>query len=186
MRIRTLLAVAALLVCACSSFSDADAVEVVRRYNARLIEAYRAGDVRLVDPLVGEVEGKRLTGLIGVNLDEGITLDAELLELQPTGVERRDAAVVVSTRERWYYRNRKIGTREQVGPDSTDSYVMRYWLGRVEGRWVVERTEFAEPPQVGRGAALQAAGLPPAHGGGSAPTAAPPGPTAPHAAEDRK
>ena len=38
----------------------------MRRYNEKLIEAYRLGDERIVDGLVGDEEGKKLLGLIGV------------------------------------------------------------------------------------------------------------------------
>jgi hypothetical protein len=87
---------------------------------------------------------------VGVRLDQGITMDARLIELQMRGVERKGDDVVVTTEERWHYLDRKIGSGEQVGQDSKDHYVMRYFLRKIDGRWVVERTEFAEKPEVGR------------------------------------
>jgi len=87
---------------------------------------------------------------VGVKLDQGLTLDARLVELQPRGVERRGDEVVVTTDERWHYLDRRIGTGEQVGQDSRDHYVMRYFLRKSGKAWVVDRTEFAEKPEVGR------------------------------------
>ncbi len=135
---------------ACGGMSDADAIRLVRSYNAHVIDAFRAGDVRLIDPVVGLEEGKKLTGLIGVKLDAGVTLEAEMLELLVLGVERAKGEVIVRTEERWYYRERRIGSGEQVGQDSRDHYFMRYHLRRLEGRWVVDRIAFDRPPEVGR------------------------------------
>jgi hypothetical protein len=141
---------------ACGWMSNAEAVKLVRSYNAHVIDAYRAGDVRLVDSVVGPEEGKKLTGLIGVKLDMGVTMDAKVLEFRVLGVERRKDEVVVRTEERWYYRDVKIGTGEQVGQDSADHYVMRYHLRKPEGRWVVDAIVFDQPPEVGRTVAPEA------------------------------
>lgn len=138
----------------CGGLSDADAVELVQRYNERVIAAFRAGDARLIDPVTGPTDGKRLTGLIGVKLDQGITLDAEMTAFAPLRVERPKDEVLVFTEERWYYRDRRIGSGEQVGQDSTDHYFMRYHLRKLSGRWVVDHIAFEREPEVGRKEAL--------------------------------
>lgn len=134
----------------CHRLSDEAAIEVVRSYDRALIEAYRTADPRRIEGVAGEAERRRLTSLIGVKGDMGITLDAQLLDLAPVEVHRDGDDVFVVTRERWYYADRRIGTGEQVGPDSTDRYVMRYRLRRAKGPWVVEGVAWQEPPQVGR------------------------------------
>ncbi len=140
----------ALGLSACGGISDAEAVRRVEEYNRVVTEAYRSGDVRGLEAVAGPGEAKKVAALVGVNLDMGITLDAQLLDFQATGVERRGDAVVVSTAERWYYADRRIGTGEQVGQDSTDRYRMRYHLRREQGRWLVSEIEHAAQPVVGR------------------------------------
>ncbi len=135
---------------ACSGLSDRKAEALVRRYNDRLVEAYRTADVEVLEGLVGDQEGKKLTGLIGVKRDMGITLDAELLTFEVLAVERKRESVDVLTDERWFYRDRRIGTGETVGQESADRYSLRYVLRKVKGTWVVEAVRFEGPPQVGR------------------------------------
>lgn len=157
----------------CAGLSDEQAVAVVREYNQRLIEAYRASDVQVLRSVVGAGELKKVGGLIGVKADADLSLDSRLLFFEPREVSRREGEVVVVTEERWYYRDRRIGTGEQVGPDSTDDYSMRYVLQRIDGRWLVSRVEWAAPPRVGRAAHEQRVdvrvmhGLPPAADAGS-------------------
>lgn len=145
-------ALAALLLglAACRGLSDEKAVGLVQAYNRRIVEAYRTSDHQIAALVASPREIKKLAGLIGVKYDRGMALDAELLELKVLGIERREGAVVVRTDERWHYLDRRIGTGSQVGRDSNDHYVMRYFLRPVEGRWVVDAVEWAEPPQVGR------------------------------------
>jgi hypothetical protein len=139
----------------------------VRTYLEKMIEAYRVSDQEIVDPYVGEAHGLRLLGLIGVKRDAGITLDAEVTELVFEAAERQGDDLLVTTRERWSYRDRKIGTGAQVGEASVDAYHLRYRFRREGGRLKLMETEFLEPPQVGRAApkleleARQAHGLPP-------------------------
>jgi hypothetical protein len=149
---RTLLALAALVasVPGCRPLSKAEAVKVVRTYNGAVIEALRSGDARLIDPVTGPEEGRKLTGLIGVKLDQGITMDATLLDFRVLDVAYGRNEAIVSTEERWQYRELRIGTGEQVGPESRDHYFMRYHVRRPEKRWVVDRIEYASPPEVGR------------------------------------
>ncbi|MGC4116856.1 MAG: hypothetical protein QM765_20300 [Myxococcales bacterium] len=151
--------------------SDGDAQRLVRSYNDKLIEAYRTGDEKVVDPLVGDEEGKKLLGLIGVKLDMGLTLDASLVELKWRGVERpTEGEAHVLTEERWHYRDRRIGSGETVGQESDDHYAMRYVLKKVSSRWVVSAVSFEQPPSVGRPTAPNTAapavfhGMPPATG----------------------
>jgi hypothetical protein len=143
-------ALAAALAGACTRFSDAQAEALVRKYLAALIEAYRASDEEVVDPLVGEVEGNRLVGLIGVKRDIGLFLDAKLTDVQFERFDRDGERLSVVTREQWYYRDRRIGSGEQVGDDSTDSYRLRYHVAQYKGRWVIAQVEFVDPPVVGR------------------------------------
>lgn len=135
----------------CRALPDDRAEALVRRYNRKLIEAYRLGDERIVEGLVGDEEARKILGLIGVKTDMGITLDAALTELRVTGTERpaRDA-VDVLTEERWHYRDRRIGSGETVGQESDDHYFMRYALRKRGKSWVVLGVSFERPPQVGR------------------------------------
>lgn len=144
------LAAAALAAAACHRPSDGDAEKLVRTYLTRLVEAYRASDADLTAPVVSDRQGRKLTGLIGVKRDADLNLDAQLLEIRFEGVARTGGAILVDTRERWQYRDLRIGTGQQVGEASTDSYRLRYRLAREKGRWVVDAIEFLEPPQVGR------------------------------------
>lgn len=132
------------------SFSEGDARGVVTQYLEKLPLAYRKADVQLVLPLVGPGEGRRLTGLIGVKADAGVALDAALLDVQFRGVRRVGDEFDVFTSERWRYLDRKLGTGAPASPESTDSYELRYRIGKNEGRWVVLETEFVSPPVVGR------------------------------------
>jgi len=106
--------------------------------------------VRLVEAVAGPADRRRLAGLIGVKLDQGITLDAELTCFSPLRVARAKDEIVVFAEERWYYRDRRIGTGEQVGDDSSEHYSMRYHLRRLEGRWLVDDVAFEREPEVGR------------------------------------
>ena len=134
----------------CDRVSPTEARQLVERYNKFVSEAYRRGDVKLVDPVVGPNEGKKLTGLIGVRLDMGITLDSQLLSLDITGAEQMKNELRVHTKERWSYRDLKIGSGEQVGEASQDSYEMIYVFTNVNKTWLVDEIKFAAPPQVGR------------------------------------
>jgi hypothetical protein len=131
--------------------SDRDAEEVVRRYNRLVTDAYRAGDYRIAVPVVSDAEAHKLAGHIGARLDQNLTLDARLLELVVHEVARSGEEVVVSTTEQWHYADRRVGSGEQVGQDSRDSYAMRYYLRqRADRAWIVDHIEFASKPTVGR------------------------------------
>ena len=148
---KKLLVLASLAVLAsCSRLGEEDARRAVHTYLDRLVLAYRAADASLVDPLVGDVQGTKLLGLIGVKHDAGVVLDAKLLELQFTRVERNGKRWIVETNERWYYRDRKITTGEQQGEDSLDSSSMRYAFEVKDGRLILEDLEFVGKPVVGR------------------------------------
>jgi hypothetical protein len=155
----------ALVLAGCGRPSREQARQLVERYNKAVSEAYRRADVKLIDPVVGPAEGSKLTGLIGVRLDMGLTLDSQLLFLEVTGVEPKKGELRVQTRERWRYCDRKIGTGERVGEESLDSYEMLYIFKRLNKEWVVDEIRFATPPQVGRRATTWAV----AHSAGKAP-----------------
>jgi len=140
----------ALSLTGCRPSSVQQASQLVEHYNQVVSEAYRRGDVKLADPVVGENEGKKLTGLIGVRLDLGLTLDSQLLSLEITSVEKAKDELRVTTKERWRYRDRRIGTGEQVGEESLDSYAMLYVFKRTGKAWLVDEIRFTSPPQVGR------------------------------------
>jgi hypothetical protein len=150
---------AALAICSCRP-SHEEARQLVERYNTIVAEAYRRGDARLTDPVVSPNEGKKLTGLIGVRLDMGLTLDSEMLSLDVVGVEQKGDELRVRTQEQWRYRERRIGTGEPVGEASFDSYAMLYRFKRGKGAWLVDEIRFAAPPRVGRTSEVWAA----AHG----------------------
>ena len=154
--LRRLLLIGAAAACSACGPSDEEVVRAVRSYDERLIEAYRTSDARLIEPLTGEEEARKITALIGVKRDMGITLDAELVEFEVRAIERRGNELVVSTAERWYYQDRRIGTGERVGEDSRDRYWMRYHLRKERRGLVVVAVEFERPPEVGRTAAPSA------------------------------
>ena len=137
---------------ACSQVSTREANRLVSRYNEVVSEAYRKGDILLIDEVVGPgaPDGKRLLGLIGVRADMGLTLDAHLESLELTGIEQAKDSLQVRTREQWRYRDLKVGTQVQVGEASVDRYEMIYFFKKHKGAWLVEETRFATDPQVGR------------------------------------
>jgi hypothetical protein len=149
---RTVIVIGAVLaLAACRDRKgEEEARQAVQTYLAKLVEAYRTSNPYLMEPLVGEQQSLKLLGLIGVKRDAGVALDARILELQFTRFERSGDGWTVETKERWYYADRKLGTQVQVGPDSTDSYEMRYVFLRKDGRLVLEDLQFASPPVVGR------------------------------------
>lgn len=124
--------------------------QLVERYNQVVSEAYRRSDVRLIDPVVGINEGRKLTGLIGVRQDLGLGLDAELLTLDITGVEQSGDELRVRTEERWQYKDVKLANGEPVGEASHDSYAMLYLFKREPQGWFVDEIQFTSPPQVER------------------------------------
>lgn len=138
------------LTAGCGRVSRSQAKQLVERYNQVVCEAYRNSDVRLVDPVVGPNEGKKLTGLIGVRLDLGLALDAKLESLAVTGVEQARDEIRVRTNERWSYRDVRLATGEQVGEASSDAYEMLYVFKRMQDAWLVDEIRFTSPPQVGR------------------------------------
>lgn len=142
----------AVMLTSCKQGSVDHARELVERYNRVVSEAYRRGDVKLIDAVVApnSSDGKNITGLIGVRLDMGLTLDAHLLSLEITSVEQSKGNIRVGTKERWQYRNFKIGTGEQVGEESVDSFEMIYVFKNLNKAWLVEEISFAAPPQIGR------------------------------------
>jgi hypothetical protein len=99
---------------------------------------------------VTDAQGLKLTGLIGVKRDAGLVLHSRLDELQVESARREGPQLVVETRERWSYADRRIGSGEVVGEPSTDTYALRYVFVRQEGRWKLDRLEFREEPRVGR------------------------------------
>ena len=121
-------------------------------YNAVVCEAYRKGDIQIIDSVVGldAPDGKRLTGLIGVRQDMGLSLDAKMESLEITGVEQAKDGLRIRTKEIWNYRDLKVDTGQQVGEASADRYEMLYHFRKQKGAWMVEETQFTSPPQVGR------------------------------------
>ncbi len=158
------LAVATIAGTACKRVSREEARRLVERYNSVVSEAYRRGDVRLVDPVVGPNEGRKLTGLIGVRLDMGLTLDSELLSLVVDTVKVVKGELRVTTSETWRYRDRRIGTGEQVGEESVDSYRMLYIFRKEKKAWRVDEIRFLEEPSIGRKTLTWAASAEALHG----------------------
>jgi len=71
-------------------------------------------------------------------------------------VETSKTNSAVRTRERWHYRDRKIGSGEQVGEASLDHYDMLYVFSawRTAGWWMKSNSA---PPAPGRKSATLAA-----------------------------
>jgi len=134
----------------CHRVSQSQARQLVERYNNVVSEAYRRGDVNLIDPVVGPNEGRKLIGLIGVRLDLGLTLDSQLLSLEVTHIEQTANQLQVGTKEHWTYRDLQIGTGKQLGDASQDYYKMNYYFTNVNQTWLVDEIKFTAPPQVGR------------------------------------
>ncbi len=149
--VRCFLLGSALALTACGGLSDADVVRLVEAYNDRVTEAYRTADPKLVEGVAGPEEARKIAGLIGVKQDQGIVLDSRLREFEVRSIERpANGDVVVATDEEWYYFDRRIGSGDRVGEDSTDHYRVHYVLRRLEPGWRVVEIRFAEPPEVGR------------------------------------
>lgn len=142
----------ATLVCACERVSEKQAYALVERYNSTIADAYRSCDIKLIDTVVApnSRDGKNLTGLIGVRIDAGVTLDSHLLSLQVDEVVYQDEVLTVRTTERWRYRDLEVGTGRQLGPESFDTYEIAYTFEKRNGIWLVSETEFAGTPEVGR------------------------------------
>lgn len=141
-----------LLSPACGRVSQQEARTLIQTYNDVVSEAYRQNDIQLIDKVVAPncIAGKNLTGLIGVRLDMGITLDAHLDDLQIVGVTRDKEELQIRTRERWSYQDLRVGTGERVGEPSVDHYELLYLLKKTGGAWLVTETKFTREPQVGR------------------------------------
>ena len=134
--------------CARQNFDEAK--QLVERYNQVVSEAYRRGDPKLIDPVAGPNEGKKILGLIGVRSDLGLTMDSHLVALAVTGVEKSGDEMRVRTKEEWTYRDLKIGSGEQVGQASHDTYEMLYLFKKFDKQWLVDEIQFTAQPQVGR------------------------------------
>jgi hypothetical protein len=145
-----LLACAVLGSTGCQRPAFEQARQLVERYNQVVAEAYRRGDVKLIDAVVGPNEGRKIVGLIGVRRDAGLSLDSQLLSLEVTGVAQADGVLRVQTQERWQYRDRKLGTGEPVGEESLDAYQMLYVFKLIDKVWLVDEIRFTAEPQVGR------------------------------------
>jgi hypothetical protein len=169
MRARPAVAAALLLaLSACrSGVSEAEAERLVRRYCERIVEAYRTSDAELVEPLVSPEQATKLAGLIGVKRDTGVVLDATLHELAVERVEPSGDDLLVVTRERWEYRDRKLGSGEPAGPASNDRYRVRYTFAPAKERRVLRRVEFVDPPVIDRGPEASPWVRPPGSHGGS-------------------
>jgi hypothetical protein len=152
-RIFPILAAGLLSLASCRHPSDAEAVRLVQQYDEKLIEAYRTSDEQLMEGLVGDEEAKKLTGLIGVKYDMGLTLDASLIEFRVLDLQREKGWVDIHTEERWRYCDRRIGSGAVAGRDSKDHYFVRYTLKKEHDRWVVWRVRFDRDPEVGRASA---------------------------------
>ena len=140
------------LVIGCGRVTKGDARALVTRYNEVVSEAYRTGDIRVIDAVVGPntPDGQRLTGLVGVRQDMGLALDAHLVSLDVLDVAQTRDTLQVHTRETWRYRDVQAATGRQVGEASTDRYEMTYVFKRFNRVWMVDETRFAAPPEVGR------------------------------------
>jgi hypothetical protein len=149
-RLALALALLAGVTASCRRADEQEARAAVMTYLDKLTQAYGASDETIVDPLVSEHQGRKLTGLIGVKRDMGMVLDARLLELQLEGTCKEGEELIVDTRERWHYRDLALATHKQIGEDSLDAYAVRYRLVREQGTLKIETIEFREPPIVGR------------------------------------
>jgi hypothetical protein len=145
----TLAVVVALAATGCGP-SDAELVAAVKGYNQQTIQAYRTLDYKHVTSAAGPDLVKRVAALVGVRSGMGLSLDAQLLDFEVTSVLRTEDGGFVRTKERWHYVDRKVGTGEQVGQESTDRYEVRYTVARQREGFMVLAAEFDAPPQVGR------------------------------------
>ena len=73
-----------------------------------------------------------------------------MVSLTLIATEQKGDKLRVKTKEHWRYRDRKIGTGEQVGEESSDSYDMLYVFTQTNRTWVVDEIQFASPPRIGR------------------------------------
>jgi hypothetical protein len=148
-RITLYLLLCGALLTSCKQSSTDQARTLVERYNRVVCEAYHRGDAKPLDSVVGPKEGKKLAGLIGVRRDFGLTLDSHCLSLEVIGVERSKDVMRVRTKERWRYRDLRIGTGKPVGEESLDSCEMLYIFTNVNRAWLVDETRVTKLPRVG-------------------------------------
>lgn len=146
--LKSAVALLAVVVVGCARADDPRVL--VESYNRVVTEAYRRADPDLVESVASPAEARRLLGLIGVKQDLGVTLDATLLALDVSSSARTGDDLHVTTRERWRYRDRQIGTGAPVGAESTDDYELDYHFRRYGKVWKVEGVRFTSPPRVGR------------------------------------
>lgn len=130
--------------------SSNEAQRLVTRYNQEVCDAHRKGDARLVEPVAGPNESRKLMALIGVRTDSGLRLDAKLLTVDITRIESPNGTLQIRTHEKWIYRDIKADDGSQVGDTSEDSYEMLYHFVRIEGLWKVDKIEFTNAPKVSR------------------------------------
>jgi hypothetical protein len=138
------------LATGCNQETEKEGKAAVLRYVDQLARAYRASDAEIVDPLLDDAQGIKVTGLIGVKQDMGLVLDATLLEIKFDRIVRDGPALIVETREKWRYLDRRIGSGAQVGKESFDAYAMRYRFEKKKDKLLLVDLTFIEPPQVGR------------------------------------
>ena len=132
----------AILLTSCKPASVEPGRSLVVRYNQAVAEAYRRGDGKLTDPVVGPRESKRLSSLLAVRRDFGLALDSRLLSLEVTSLKQSQTEMRVRTKERWRYRELRIGTGQPVGEASLGSYEILYIFTNINQAWRVDEVRF--------------------------------------------
>ncbi len=140
-----LLVLCGTLLTSCKQSASNQARKLVERYNRVVSDAYRRGDVKSIGTVTGPKEGKRLTGLIRIRSEFNLALDSRLLSLEVTGVEQSEGEMRVRTKERWRYRDVRIGTGQQVGEESLGSCEMLYIFTNLNQAWLVNEIRVTRP-----------------------------------------
>jgi hypothetical protein len=154
-------AVAALLLAAACSRSEADLGAAVRAYDDALVRAYSRGDAAPLTGLATAKEQGRVQVLIDLKTAGKLALESRIEAFEVTTAKAAGDAATVETRERWRYHDRSLKPGGADGPEFVADMRMTYDLVREDGRWKVQsvRTisnEYLEPasgrPPAARGA----------------------------------
>lgn len=134
-----------LLLTSCGAPSEqevGEAREEIRatlmEYLPKMAEAYRTGEVELLEGYTTQKERAILDKHITELEQRGRTMDTELLELTIEDLNLVNYAnAYVTTAERWRVTSYAVGTDRVLGEDPRQFSRVRYQLKREGDRWVV-------------------------------------------------
>lgn len=133
------------LALGCSSNPEQEIHHVIRSYNEAMVDAYLRPDPALVARYATDQERGRVREYIFYMIKNKHLLDCQLMELSFVTSEIDPDKAFVLTRERWTCRKIHHETREAL--DEAEPYFqdVRYEMVRLEGHWLVHRTQVFTP-----------------------------------------